>query len=223
MVVGNGMIAHAFSIYKDDEEIVIYASGVSNSKEDNNYAYQREFELLKEFVGSKKLVYFSTISIFDKSLKESKYINHKLKIENFIKENFKNYLIFRLPNVVGKSGNPNTSFNYFKNKIVNNEEFDIQKNATRYFIDVEDLSKILPIIISKETNKIINTCFNNKLYVTQMICFFEELLQIEAKKSIIEEGEDYTIDNSYFMNIMEYNNFEINKDYNKNLIKKYLN
>ena len=33
MVIGNGMIANRFMSYKNDEDIIIFASGVSNSKD----------------------------------------------------------------------------------------------------------------------------------------------------------------------------------------------
>jgi len=222
MVVGNGMLAKAFKMYENNGDVVIFASGVSNSKEENIFEYKRELSLLKKYINSKKIIYFSTISIFDESLSRLKYISHKLEVEKFIKENWQNYIIFRLPNVVGKSENTNTSFNFFKDKILKNEEIQIQKNAIRYFIDVDDLSNILPIIISKETKKTINVCFDNKIFITEMILFFEELLKIKAKKTLIEGGENYEIDNYYFMNIVKENNIIFNSEYNKNLIKKYL-
>ena len=36
MVIGNGMIANAFKQYENDDEVIIFASGVSNSKENND-------------------------------------------------------------------------------------------------------------------------------------------------------------------------------------------
>lgn len=223
MVIGIGMLANAFKNYLNDDNIIIFASGVSNSQEQNIKEYEREFDLLSLYSHStKKLIYFSTCSIFDKSLEDSKYIKHKIRIETFIKENFKNYLIFRLPNVIGKTNNNNTSFNYFKNKIINQEEIQIQVNAIRYFIDVDDLVNILPIIISSQTNQTINVCFNNKIYIKDLISIFENILKISAKKVFIDKGLNYSVDNLYFMNIVRKNNLKINENYNFNLIKKYL-
>lgn len=222
MVIGNGMMAEAFKQYKDDKNIIVFASGVSNSQEQNVQSFQREINLLKENIDFRKMIYFSTISIFDNSLKSSKYISHKLHIENLIQENCENYLIFRLPNVVGKTNNKNTFFNFIKDKIINNEELIVQKNASRYFIDVEDLTKILPIIISNENKKCINICFDNKVYITQMIEIFEDILGIKANKTFTEEGYNYIVDNSYFLNVIENNNILIDNDYNKKIIKKYL-
>lgn len=149
MIIGNGMLATAFKQYKEDPNVIIFASGVSNSKETKESNFKREIDLLSLFKSAdQQLVYFSTCSIYDKSLLNSKYINHKLHIENYITNNFKNYIIFRLPNVIGHTNNNNTSFNYFRNKIINREEILIQKNAIRYIIDVEDLPRLLQSIIS---------------------------------------------------------------------------
>jgi len=225
MIVGNGMLANAFNQYINDDKIIIFASGVSNSKEQNDKEFEREFELLKSFsVTHKKLVYFSTCSIFDESLLASKYIKHKIKTETFIEKSFKNYLILRLPNVVGKTNNANTSFNYFKNKILKGERLELQENATRYFIDIDDLAAILPYIISdeKEFNKSINICFNNKINVINLVLLLESFLETRIDKSPIEGGKDYNVDNLYFMNIVGDKKIKINKEYNNNLIKKYL-
>ena len=103
-----------------------------------NLNIKREKHLIKTFFPSEKLfVYFSTCSIFDKTLEKSLYVKHKLEIEKLIKNNFTNYFILRLPNIIGKTKNQNTFFNYFHRAIVNKNEIQIQKNNIRYFLDVE--------------------------------------------------------------------------------------
>jgi len=124
MVIGNGLLANAFKKYINNDNIIIFASGVSNSKEINETEFKRELELLKKILTiskGKKIIYFSTCSISYISLTDSKYINHKNNIEDFIKLNFDYYLILRLPNIVSNNKNLNTSFNFFKNKLINNE------------------------------------------------------------------------------------------------------
>jgi DNA topoisomerase-2 len=46
MLVGNGMIAMAFNKYIYDDDILLFASGVSNSKEQDNNEFQKEIDLL---------------------------------------------------------------------------------------------------------------------------------------------------------------------------------
>lgn len=67
MVIGNGMIANRFTNYKDDKEIVIFASGVSNSKNINKENFKKEFLLLEDIIKAnpdKVITYFSTCSIY---------------------------------------------------------------------------------------------------------------------------------------------------------------
>ena len=41
MVIGNGLIANQFKSYNNDENILIFASGVSNSSEVNDIEFIR--------------------------------------------------------------------------------------------------------------------------------------------------------------------------------------
>ena len=94
MLIGKGLIASQFKKYEDDNDIIIFASGVSNSQEIDLNKFDKEFNLIKKYISCDCLfVYFSTCSIYDKSLIDSKYVKHKLKVEEFIKENFKYFLI----------------------------------------------------------------------------------------------------------------------------------
>ena len=104
MIIGNGLIANGFDKYRYNDDVLIFASGVSNSMENNENEFNKEYELLKDSIDiPSKLIYFSTCSIVDDSNK-SPYILHKIKMEKLIRENSNNYLIFRLPIVVGNIG-----------------------------------------------------------------------------------------------------------------------
>ena len=108
MVEGSGLLANTFRSFKDNSDVIIFASGVSNSGCIDSVQFKRELNLVSKYKTSKKLfVYFSTSSIEDPFLKGSLYIKHKLEIEFYIKANFQRYLIVRLPNVVGKTKNQN--------------------------------------------------------------------------------------------------------------------
>lgn len=227
MVIGNGLIANTFKNYNDNDSIIIFASGVSNSKETNDVEFNREFEMLKNkliFKKSKKIIYFSTCSVLDKNLNESKYVKHKKNIEEFIKLNFDTYLILRLPNIISNSNNQNTAFNYFKNKIIKQEEIICEKYATRYFIDIDDLKKTLPFFIDskKYQNKVLNICFNNKETVSNFILKMGKMLMITPKITLIDNGNDYNVNNSIFVKELINQKYEIKDDYNNNIIKKYI-
>ena len=91
MVLGNGLVANGFEIYKENDNVIIFASGVSNSGEKRKKEFKRELTLLKNIkIDNEVLIYFSTCSIFDKTLKNSLYVLHKKEIENYISNNIKN-------------------------------------------------------------------------------------------------------------------------------------
>ena len=214
------MLANAMSIYKNDEDILIFASGISNSLETKQSEFDREFELLKTHAKTdKKFIYFSTISIFDPSLIESQYIIHKRKIENYIRENCKSFIVFRLPIVVANSDNENTFFNYFKNKIKTRKYLEVKNNAYRYLIDIDDIVSEIPIFIKKFNNKVINIAFNNREKVYKIIKNMEKILKSEAEKKIVYEkiSSNYLVDNYLFAKEKSYDN------YNDTILKKYLN
>ena len=48
MVVGTGLLAKAFLEYENDDNIIVFASGVSNSKEISREEFDREKLLLND-------------------------------------------------------------------------------------------------------------------------------------------------------------------------------
>ncbi len=82
MVIGNGMIANRFVNYREDKDIIIFSSGVSNSKDTVEENFLREFHLLNQTIKNNPgntIVYFSTCSIEDDDLASSPYVIHKKK------------------------------------------------------------------------------------------------------------------------------------------------
>src|ERR1035437_5731064 len=160
MIIGNGLIANAFKNNNWGNKIVLFASGVSDSKTNDYEGCLREFNLLKATISkntdNKKLIYFSTYSIDDPQQKTSVYVKHKLEMENYILCNTSNYLIIRTSNIVGPSANKNTIFNFLYQKMYNSESFDLWTGAVRNFIDIDDFVLIInELIKSTKENKLI--------------------------------------------------------------------
>ena len=141
-VIGNGMIAQRFSKYLCQKDVVIFASGVSNSKEIHSAPYIRERALVDSTLAgltSQLFVYFSTYSVNDPLEKDTPYIKHKLAIEQLIRMRAPNYLIIRASNVVGGLGNRHTVLNYFWEHIQQGKPFAVWQYASRNLIDLDDL------------------------------------------------------------------------------------
>ena len=150
MIVGNGMIAKKFKKYKDKGNVLIFASGVSNSNETRCTNFSKELKMVKHALknfNDKQFIYFSSCSLEDMELNHTPYHLHKKNIEILIQQMSPNYLVFRLPNIIGSQGNSETLVNYFINKIKSNKEFEVWKNATRNIVAIDDFYKIASYII----------------------------------------------------------------------------
>ena len=126
MIVGDGDIA---SVLPDRDDLLFFASGVSNSGEVPESEYRREIALLSQQPRNKRLVYFSSLAIF---YSDSRYARHKRAVEDTIKKYSKYYCIVRIGNITWGS-NPHTLINYLKA----HPEAEI-RDEYRFIIDKEE-------------------------------------------------------------------------------------
>lgn len=227
MVIGTGLLAKAFEKYADNNEILIFASGVSNSTEKDPNAFLREEVLLRQILKNNPkslFIYFSTCSIYDETVNSSAYVQHKLKMENIVTDNTSNYLIFRLTNIVGYGGNENTIFNFLVNSIKNNKLITVWKQATRNILGIEDLLKIASRLIdTKDTSQIINIGNIQSFGIAQIIEAIEGFLGIKAKTVLLDKGKPVNIDISKIENIV-HDIIKCNSsNYIEHLLSKYYN
>ena len=220
------MVASACKALKGWEDDIIYASGVSNSSETRKELFDREIELinscLKELKRDCSFIYFSTTSIQNVSKKHCHYIIHKLSIEAMLRNSGHNYLILRLPNLVGNSRNPHTLTNFFADSIQSSKPFKLTKNAIRHLIDANDLASILNDIKDKfgKTGAIVNVETNRPLTARQILDLMEGVLH---KKADVIESEDPSLKDNYAIDdnsIVKYI-FETSDSYHRDLIRKY--
>jgi len=196
MVIGSGLIGTAFKSYINNDDILIFASGVSNSKNEVQSNFDRELNLVNAQEGFKGLfVYFSTTSIEDVELINSKYIKHKLCIEKIVKTKFENHLIVRLPNVVGDSKNNATLVNFFRHCIINNIQFSVQKNAYRYLVDIKDVFTNVDNVIKsgEHLNRVATLITNKKISVRDIVVNIEDELNKKGNYELIEGGSNYNL------------------------------
>lgn len=221
MIIGKGLIASQF-LEHDQEDVVFFASGVSNSSEKDALQFKRELDLVLATIARHPhhlFVYFSTCSIYDSSKYNSPYVLHKLHIEEVIKQHTTNYLILRVSNAVGKGGNPNLLMNYLYRQITTNQQLNVHQHATRNLIDVEDVKQItLQYIESGKWNKIVNVAYSENFFIPEIIEAFEKSLKKQSSKIIEDKGEHYSID----VHELEYQfSMQDKKEYLNNLIRKY--
>ena len=221
MIIGNGLIAKSFINFKNQDDKIIFASGVSNSLEENSLEYQREIDLLKNILKNyknKKIIYFSTTSIFNI---KSRYTEHKMEIEKFIIENFSSYCIYRLPQIVGKGGNKNNLFNFLKKSIIDTRQIFIFPDSFRSILDIEDLINICSETCNLKDKNILNIAGIEFCKIEDIAKMIGEKLNIQPIISFYRQKQDYFITNSEEVNIAIKNLNISSKDYIKNLINKY--
>lgn len=196
MIIGNGILANALRFY-DKEDVIFFASGVSNSLEKNPAEFEREISLLKSVISQypdKKLIYFSTCSIYDPSKTESPYVMHKLAIEKQITEQCSSFVIFRVGNAVGRGGNPNTLINFLKNSILSENKLTIHSNARRILIGTDDIALFVSKHLENLNNKIVNLAYPYQYSLHEILSQLENHLAKNADSESVNEGSFYNIE-----------------------------
>ena len=222
MIVGNGMLAQAFNEYNNNNRIVIFASGVSNSSEKEEQAFQREIDLVKRIISKNKdklFIYFSTCSMYDPLSKDTSYVQHKLQIEKMISSQSDNFLILRVSQVFGRSKNA-TLLNFLFEKIEHEKQFDLWKNSNRNIISLNDIVRITNQLIKEEKyNQIFHIA--NKVYIDipDLIQLIEKVLNKKAICSLVDKGQKYQIIPNDIESIVDKLNITFGDDYYfKNLL-----
>lgn len=226
MVIGNGMIATRFSAYQENSDTVIFASGVSNSKDTIEENFAREFRLLEQTLQEypdEVLVYFSTCSVYDPDLASAPYVIHKKKTEDFIRNKAANYYLFRISNLAGTSNNPYTLLNYFIFNILGNQPLTIWKNAHRNIIGLDDMFKLIDYFLQQKINRnaTINIANKDNYLVPYIMATIEEHLGKKALATAIDRGGDYKIDVSTTAPFFDLLGIRFDDQYLSSLLKKY--
>ncbi len=135
----------------------------------------------------------------------------------------KQFYIFRISNLVGRSDNPNTVLNFFFYHIRHVINFDLWSNATRNLLDIDDMYKIIDYILQKKTfkNDIINIANPVNYSVIEIITAIETLMGVRANYIPISKGKDFVIDVSLISPLFTKLNIHFGKTYLTNLLQKY--
>jgi nucleoside-diphosphate-sugar epimerase len=225
MVVGNGMMARRFLEYAHQNEFIIFASGVSNSKETNEAAFVREVDLLTQHLresAGQRFVYFSTCSIADASMTDTQYVKHKIKCEELIKAQVPDYVIFRVSNVVGAGGNSNTIINFLVDKITTQQPFAIWQDSVRNIIDVDDVFAIANYFIRNQKTPDTIVIANTIQYkIGLIVSVIEDFLAKKGIYEVIKKGSSFDINTTHINAIATPLGICFDSNYLKKLLKKY--
>lgn len=226
MVEGSGLIANAFmGDYKDDDRYLIYARGISNSKETDEAEFRRDEELLRESLSKNKdkhIVYFSTIT--DSSSDKVRYAVHKKLMETIILASGNDYTILNIPQVIGNGGNKNSLINFIVRSIKNGETLNIYSKTWKALLDVEDLKKIVDISlkIRNDKNIYLPIPYIEKKLVYDIVFMIASELGIEAKVNLIDSKDsNFPKMTKNTKDILDYLNI-ISVGYTSRVIKKYI-
>ena len=226
MVIGNGLVANAFSAYKNDDRFLVFASGVSNSANKDLQAFEREKTLLENSLAANKqkhFVYFSTCSLYDSSLQDSLYVKHKLEMETLIKSRHTNYNIFRVSNLAGNTSNPNTILNFFYRHIANGISFNVWKDAARNIIDIDDALLLCDHIIKHDflKNETVNIANPHNYKVLTIISVIEQILHKKGNYKIVERSSVPHINTKTIEVLTASLKINFNEDYLQRTLNKY--
>ena len=217
------MIAKAMeSDFGSNPEILVFASGVSNSNETAPEPFNREKTLLEHCLAKRtRIVYFSTCSIEDPALKFSRYVRHKLEMEALLLERG-NCAIYRLPQVVGLTANRNTLTNYLYNCVKEGTPFQLWSDAKRYLIDVHHVSKIISHVEkSRGANLVMNIAPQDSVKISHIVDIFEDFLNKKANYTTAPMGGCYKLNIDRCQIAAEALGIDLKYDYAKKCLEKY--
>lgn len=225
MIVGKGLLAQAFTAsFAARHNIVLFASGVSNSQEKRPEEYARERAMLEDALALDRfLIYFSTCSVSDVELQQSPYVRHKQEMEALILERARQKAIFRLPQVVGATPNPHTLTNYLHHQISTATPFKVWLHARRNLIDVADVAAIVCHLVDNHAadGVVTNVASPNSVGILELVQIFEQVLDKRAHYETIDAGASYDIEADLALRTAAAAGITFGPDYPTKLVKKY--
>ncbi|BAF72481.1 sugar nucleotide-binding protein [Sulfurovum sp. NBC37-1] len=223
MIVGNGQIASALKEC-DRDDVVYFASGVSDSTCKDERAFDKEKELLVKMLSNHKdktFIYFSSCVITVPEYPKNVYYRHKIQMEEIIKNNTENYYIFRLPQLFGKLKKHKTLINFIYFSIIENKSFEIYKNAYRYVLEIDDLRSFVKYYIQLgHSGDTVDLANDYRYSVEEIVKVFEKLLGKKAKYKLVEKTDGYVLDLKSMKGFIQQHNLKL--DFGKSYLMEKL-
>ena len=225
MVVGSGMMARAFAAFRDVRDVLIFASGVSNSTAGDASAFLRERRLLEQTRSEYPdplLVYFGTCSVDDPDRAGTHYVRHKLAMESLVASGGGSWLTLRLHLAIGRQGSPTTFAQFLHDRIVNGEPFEVWSRAVRYPIDVDDVVRMATCMIGEKMyrNRIVNIALR-RYSALEVVQSMERALDRAARFTVVEKGRPFELSCPEVEAIADQLDLDYSKGYLDRVLRKY--
>ena len=224
-IIGRGLLARAFDAAQISRlGATVFASGVSNSQENDPSEFQREADMLVDALRQcrGRFVYFSTCSVTDDDRAATPYAVHKRKMESLIQARG-NHLILRLPQVVGNTNNPHTLVNHLVAHIRSGEPLQIWSHAVRCLVDVDHVAAIALHLLQNglEQDRTLDLAPPESLTLQELLPLVEQTLGQAAVYSLVDRGGGATPDSTIFSTYAPPAGVDSSPGYTLRLLHKY--
>ncbi|MGY0610899.1 NAD-dependent epimerase/dehydratase family protein [Luteimonas sp. A501] len=224
MIVGDGMLARAFSPrYRDDPGVLVFASGVANSAETDERAFERERQLfeLSASAHAGKLVYFNSVAAALPGRAPTPYMRHKQAMEQRVLE-YPGGIVIRLPQVVGTSANPHTLANFLADRIRSGQRFSIRARTERNLVDVEDVARIAEVMIERAPPpQTLVIAGGHSLPMPALVAIFERVLERTAIHDVEDRGAPLPVDAGEAVAVARQLGIDLGAGYAERVVRKY--
>lgn len=226
-VVGNGMLARAFSDSRAvrEGENCIFASGVSNSTSTAPEPFERERALLvgslDQHRGAGAFVYFGTCAADVPGNESSAYVRHKVAMEQLVLAHPRGQ-VARLPQVAGPNASPYTLLSALCSRIKAGLPIVVRARATRNIIDVADVVRLVDAWLTlPDRPRLINVANTRSYSVMTIVDTIEAVLGVEGARQLEDSGEPYEVDTRAITALMAAEGITFDDDYLARVIAKY--
>jgi nucleoside-diphosphate-sugar epimerase len=226
MIIGSGLLAQVFaSALAEREDVAVFAAGVSNSAERDLTQFNREQRLLEGVLaqkGLRRIVYFGSCAVGNPHEFRTPYLEHKTRMEALVAADPRG-LVLRLPQVVGRGGNPHTLTNFLRARIASGQIFDVWTLAERNLIDVEDVATIGVHIIdhSEDFSVVVPIADLRSSSMLLIVNEMERAMGSAANYRKVERGAPFPIDTTACERAARNVGIRLGDGYLRRLIEKY--
>lgn len=206
MILGKGMLARAFSSRPDlERDAVIFAKGVSDSSTEAEEEFAREIGELIDAIQHANtrgsvFVYFSSGGAVygthtgcrreDLTLKPvTRYGWHKQQCEEIVQSEARNYIVARLPNVVGDGGSLSQLVPALVHQIVSGN-VRVRKRASRDLLHSRDVVLLLSKLIEAGADReVFNVASGISSPVIDIVSWISNELGVNPNIQFQDDGE----------------------------------